>query len=942
MSSASESSKTTSTQAGLLASRPLKEDGDWEVLFRGGATGTVAWKNSAGRDGKPALRLSKTNALGYVELRSKSPVQMEQGKRYTFSGYFQSQDAPLSSLLLFRLGPKEAENFANPYGLYNYTLGSFIPNTPSDYWERRVVNYEATDQPNADVNIARNVSPSTHAHVLLVGNPCSVTLSDLDIAFARATASLARATMAVPFTREQVASRLAKRSPATLQLSFKNGRATILENGKVAAPAMYMAIRTNANEGDYAGFGQAGINNIVVPVNLNGEERIWTGEGKYDFDRVDEALLDALQRNPDANLMLLLSVQSYPGWGAKHPDEVWQNAAGAKGVSRWGSSNLWDFTQDISKLDAGLKADYYPSYHSRLWRQESQGYLKALVEHIRAQEYGKVVVGAQIFVGTDGRMQLGDSDYSPAAVNAFHSWLTKKYGSIGKLNAVWKTKYAAFEAVKVPDAGNVPIMSADTVGKPYIFESDVIDYLDYRSFRRADAWSVMDGLAGTIKTTLGKPSIVSIYRDLEPEFLASKNVDLIANDSFYPFRRPGYSTAGWERMLMASHRKMQFQDLDLRSFAGPQNVDEEDDQWMGAALTKTDWTATHKKMVGLSLADDSGYWYYEMWGYHTDPWITQQIGKTTKVAQRVAQMNAADTKPFHPDVLVVQSGDVSNYRRVALHNTVKGFGTGDLSYEFEMMFETSGVPYRSAYLRDVITQPELQNYRVYVIPHAVSLSNAERAFLEKLKSGGRTIVWVHDTGYIGENGPNVAAMSKLIGMTVKTEEKYARLTPLLKANTPLTRGALPLQGVSELTYNNFSLKGFDPGKAPGQPFWIEDASAQTLVTYHETGQVAGAVKKFPNWTSIYLAAPSGLGNDLLNNIAKQAGAYVAAPAGNQINLNRHFASIHGLRSGNYPVKVPQGTRRVTEADTRREFSLRKDGTVVVPVVARQTYWLLFE
>jgi hypothetical protein len=929
-----------------------ENNADYEVLFRDGATGSFAVDKTIQRDGAPSLRLTKTNGIGYIEVRANQPVPMQLERRYTMRGYFHAQNAPLSSLLLFRLGAREASNFGNPYGLYNYTSNNHIPNAPPGVWEKRAATYIASQQPDADANFAQNIAPeNAFVHALLIGNPCTVWLDKIEVTPANdAGGGPSQKTLTLPYPEAQVQQILQARTPSVLQLKSGNGRSFLTLNSQAEAPAMYMSSRNNLSQGDYQAFGQADVPVMIVPVNMEFSDsaaQAWQAKEKYNFARVEEDIVLALRKNPHANLMLLVGAYAPPNWGAQNLDDVWQNAAAEKAYKTQNAAYLNGFARETQDGIAREKMDWYPSYHSRRWRAEASEFIRALFAHLSQTPYGKAIVGTQIMAGIDGRAQLGAADFSPAALSAFRNWLHAKYATPAALSKAWRRDVASFDAVQIPIASDAVTLGADTSGKPYIFDPAVADY---RTFRRADVWKMMDELSGAAKAGLGKPSIAAVYRDLEPEFLDTQNIDLIGNDSYYPFRRPGWASAGWTPFRMGFHGKMQFQDLDLRSFAGPQESGEVMRQMHAASRDKNDWLATHKKLVGLSLAHDAGWWYYEMWGYFNDDGIIREIKHTTDFARRLASREYSQSQKapakWRPDVLVVTAGTAGNYARVPYHSLARSLGTSDIPYEQDMMFSTSGVPHDTAFLRDVMQQKELQNYKIYIFPHVTFLSDAERAFIEKLKTNNRTIIWVYDTGYIGENGLDVAAMSRLVGMKIGTEEKWARRTPLVTSASPLSGKVLPLQGTTELAYNNFRLHGLDTGKAPGQAFWIDDESVTPLLHYNETGQIAGAMKKFKNWTSVYLAAPGGLGNDLLYEIATQSGAYVAMNSGHEFHTNGNFATLHALRSETVTLILPRGAKTVRDADSGKLLPVASDKSdrkiCNLDVTAQTTYWLLFE
>ncbi len=335
------------------------------------------------------------------------------------------------------------------------------------------------------------------------------------------------------------------------------------------------------------------------------------------------------------------------------------------------------------------------------------------------------------------------------------------------------------------------------------------------------------------------------------------------------------------------------------------------------------------RVTGFSLAAQSGFWYYDMNHFFDAPEIMAEIGATAAVAQRLAQRPPSR---FRPDVCVVETSGSDRFSSSA-------FAAQRSSLFYQLMaLEQSGVPYDRHYLSDVLTHPELQGYRLYVFLQSTFLTDDERAQIKrKLQRGGRTIVWVHDVGYLGERGKSAAAMSDLTGITVRTEERYARLTPLLDATGPL-QGVQPVLGLTEMVMTIMVASGQSSFAAREQPFWIEDPQATPLAHYAETGQVAGAMRKLPGWTSVVLAGSHSLTGDLLHALAQQAGAFVAGPPGQSLNLSGNFASLHGLRTGAYPLRVPPGVKRVLDADTRQPLPLR-DGVCTLSVRAQETIWL---
>lgn len=922
---------------------------NWQIEYKDGAQGICELDKTLGCSGKNSLRLTKTNSVGYIILRSATPVKLSLGRNYSYVGFFHADSAPLSSLLLFRLGGEKTENFPNPYGLYHFVAEGHIPNSPAGQWEKRIVNYNCANDANPDANIARNVPETVYPYLILYGNPATVWLDDIQIREARSSNRTDRGKYIFKYDQQDVYRILSERRDTHIELKETGGQMKIFRDGRPIPPSIYFATENNELVGDYASFGQAGFNLAGVPLSLGfnvGADATWLGKDRYDFAKVDECLLKVLRKNPYADLVIQFHITPYREWGEENPNECWRDEAGRVAYDYWapylpgGFGKIRDFAENLAAIPPypgrpQAKPCLLPSYHSLKWQQDSCAAIKAIVEHIKNSPFGKAVVGFQLMGGWDGRWQLGLTDYSPCTSTRFQEWCRNRYGSPDKLAQAWGQPLADFSQIKLPAKAVAAVYGQVTKETPYSVDRQRNDYL---FFRRGDVWVLADAYAHAAKAALGKPSFATVYRHQEEEFFQTKHLDINGNDfAFYAYRRPGWAP-NWLCPRSVQHHKMIFVDMDLRTWAGPQIVDEEYEQLIGAALTPAAWVATHRKLVGMALVRQGGYWYWDMLAYFQDPFIIENIAKINLQVQKIV---ALPPRQFQPNVAVIISGDTDHRDNFPVYYSVY-HNVAKVNDEQGMMLLTAGVPYDIYYLNDFLQLKEATRYKVCVFLHDLYITQEQRRQLEKFKGGGRTLVWVYDTGYISEKGKDADAMAELLGMNIKTEETFARLTPLLTATeSPLTKNALPFQGMSELTYCNFRLHGADSGYAPAQPFWIEDAAATPLATYRENGRIAMAVKKYPKWTSIYLAAPNSLGNDLFHNIAQDAGAFVAGPPGQLVEMNGNFISIHGLRTENYEFNLPAGARRLIDVDRDRVIAEDKK-SVTLKIECQKTTWYTLE
>lgn len=932
--------KSAAGEINYLLAGGFEQKSGWKIVMEDGAEGTGGEDAGLFRNGKSSMCLRKKNGIGYIHLVSAEPVRVAKGKTYRFFGYFHSEDAPISSLLLFRVAGSSGSNIL--YDAFDGGAGlasqSLIVNKPPGEWHSRTIQYFARQ--DADV----------YLHVLLYGNPTTVWLDDLVFTDAPFKWQGKSNTFKYPYTKEEVLKILEKRENAFGSVTNVNGLSYLAINGKPVPPVILkdQPYRCFTNQ-LYDQFGKAGIQLMVRTVELSqnfrsGEDAgIRRGKNEYRWDWLETDLLMGYQQNPAANYILDLWLYSpYPGWGDEYPDECWKNEKGERAYSS--GFNVEGFTDDLKKVKApGKKYFWYPSYNSEQWRKDMSKSIRDVIAYIMKSPYGKGVVGFQITGGNDGQFQLVGYDYSSATMGKFHEWLRKKYGAANALNKSWQTTYEKIEDIGFP--AGTPGMEKATPFLTTGLETD------YRLFQWDVAWEVRDYYAGVIKESCPKPVFVNAYGQVvEYEFWSLKklkHLDSATDLPIYAYRLCGYALGYILESSLHRYNKYCISEIDLRTWASGRYTNPVSFQTIGLAMTPKEFYAIQRKMAGVALAADYGWWYYTMNRYFDDPVVMADIAKVYAAAERYGKMPA---RPFRPDVCLVRT-EYPNQFISAPH------GTGRLTFSFpfqEMMLETSGVPFDVYYLDDLMKFPDLQNYKIYIFYHNVYLTAAERKWInEKLKNSSKTLVWMYDTGYISENGKSAKEMSELVGMNINTEEIYERGTPIILPDAhPLTKNILPFQGMDELLMAMVNFKGQCPYLARPQPFWIDDPSATVFARYRENQKAAMAVKKYKvwtsiflgnhkTWTSIFLGAPFSLGNDLLNNIAVTAGAYTCGKAGQSIHMNGKFVSLHGLKSEKYMFRLPPGARRMIDADSGKVLA---DGVKEFPinVVAGETYWFFME
>jgi hypothetical protein len=586
------------------------------------------------------------------------------------------------------------------------------------------------------------------------------------------------------------------------------------------------------------------------------------------------------------------------------------------------------------------------------------------MQDMKKHGYLKIVAGANVVGGHDWQFWtkvIGEyaADYSPVGLAAWQKYLKQQYGEINSLNQTWATNFKDFNSIPIPDP------ATDGESLPAIMPKGSVS--EYRIFGEANAFELREHFAKAFKNAAGKDVFVSAYsmpmenqhhRFLKMAGKQGKANNMIASMSFYPYRQPGFASGYHPEQSFGFHKTGFLQELDLRYHISDKGwYDEQVLMWCSSQPDIKSWRNMHRKLVGISLAQDQGYWYYDMDKQFRDDELLNEIGVVKKIADTLLTKKGVD---FRPDVCLVRFDAESKYYGSSVDNAVGA----TVQWQY-MQLETSGVPYDVHYLSDIMTEPSLKDYKIFIFHNNTHLSESDKAWINaNLKKNNKTLIWMYDSGYLTDKGLSTNALSELTGMKIQTAgEGYTRSIATITGKSKMVGGEAgftkvpAFQGMAEALCAIFTAKGpsqlmqpfvgrwgyaVAPGVSRYQKFWVTGGYDVELSKYREDGKTAMAVKYFPDWTSIYIGAPNALAGEMMNNIAKESKAYISgAPAMGEVRMNGKFVSYHALKSGNYQLNLPANATTIKDAETGK--ILAKDvKSWVIDGKAQNTYWYFIE
>ncbi len=549
------------------------------------------------------------------------------------------------------------------------------------------------------------------------------------------------------------------------------------------------------------------------------------------FERIcaqlDERITDALRIDPNALFIVNPDLRPEADWLERNPDERLVTAQGALGPVCFSSAKYTEGVHD---------------------------FLRRLVRYVHSQPYADHIVAWLPYVcgapdsvmgGTESNLFQEDrslltfGDHNPQAIADFREWLRAKYaGSVEDLRAAWHDADLTFETA-TPEVGELAAEGVDGgVFRDPLGSAMTFDYAEWMS---GVVGRFNSQLMRIVKEEAGREVLAGTYYGYDvahlrgyntpgawlqnnnfdlPERLQDPNWDFFAEPTPYSSRRPGtsyYTSHSADSLRL--HRKLFMGEIDHRTFIAAQK------QYGRMRSERETQAVMRRDMAGLMI-DGQGYWFSdwsrgegrESVGWFTDPGIlsaieeahevhTQTIERPRESASQIAVFTSGQTMYYH---------DV--YRAAPIYHNL-------IPYTLWEDMGRIGAPYDIYCLADLAEPRVRDGYRLYVFLNVFFLRPKERAAIEALKSGGRTLLFFYAPGYVSrEDGLTVKGISDLVGMNVvrRADREWMEYATVA-ADHPVLAGVEPGTSVRTIAFSyDLSVKLHPPEFGP--VFAIDEAS----------------------------------------------------------------------------------------------------------------------
>ncbi len=906
---------------------------DWIFQKEGGGEGRVQFDPDTRRRVGGSLLLEKSNSEGIISLRSRRPLRLAPGQRAIVRLYYHADDAPPDSALQILFEGEEGFRFLGDFHHGRTALmQNAVRNTAPGEWAKITAELVADKEPR-----------EAYIRILLRGNPATVWLDDI-----AAPAPEYRYSYCAPLeTLPEPGSAPPLDKPATAEIraGHPQGRARLVVDGKEIPPLLYFSYMNSF--GEYAGMeALADIRLQIVAVEMNSSNLrglfpparpVWSEAGRFDFTTPLASLEHATRNAPESRFVIVFNIYWPNDWVLKNPEEAWVDGDGKRAYGN-NTSALFGFGDTLPP-----GAQWWPSPFSEKAQAAAEEGIRQFVAALKKTPWESRVVGCHITGGHDEQFFTECfPDYSPAAVTAFRRWLRKKYVTVENLRAAWNDASLTFETATIPD-----FRKRAATHRLFFHPATERRYVDHRQFLTEQGMAQKIGFARAFKEAMGRPVVAMAdqlgeIRSQGVDTLLEENLgtlDLIAAQPWYERRLPGYSGGiGGSLASFNARNKIGLAELDLRTWLRA-GGDEINAQQLGTAFTPAAFRDIFRKEAAPMIASGNGYWLFDIGTTHwRDPVMLDTIAQGTRAYRELELENPT---PFRPDVAIVWHDPSIYWMADTIQET--------LSYwkRFERYtiptLKSSGVPFDEIALKDLLADPAAFRYKVYLFPNAFALSDAERqGIADILQKDGNVLIWNYAAGYVGERDLSDQGTSALTGMRVRSEPVTSPPEVRFAASgDPLVQDLFGAPGTGRLCdlIMTTGIDPYSPRVPPGfRRFVVEDPEATPLATYQD-GKTAMAVRRFPDWTSIYSGMLGTLDPGLLNHAATAAEAHVLTKPGVVPEFNGHFLSLHGLRNGPVHVTLPRPSR---VHDFTSGVPLATGKTFTLPLNAGETRWLRVE
>ncbi len=582
------------------------------------------------------------------------------------------------------------------------------------------------------------------------------------------------------------------------------------------------------------------------------------------YETLDERLHLLLDADTQGFVIPRIVFVPAPGWRKQYPNEVIHYSDGSTG-------------------DPSLASD-------RFW-SEAEASLSSVVTHIRRSSYANRIIGFHLERGEWFHPADKGYDYSFANREAFRAWLKAKYkNSEPSLRAAWYDGQVQFYTVEIPPMPTSP--QRDNTFFEIRKEKRWVDFLEYTSDITAER---LISLSKVVKQASEETCLVSVCYGYTWEFnhtfsghlalgkiLAAPSIDIISGPLSYKDRFMG--GAGSVPIPMDSpsaHGKLWISEDDTKTHLAGRS---DDDDYNPRMESRFATQQAHLRLLAKSLIHNTGVSWMDLWG---EGWLdSDEIwGYLSSYIQRIASAEHR-SRHFSPEVVVLlDERSLPHIQRKEPFLTKILQGHRDL-------FQRCGASVGYYLQGDVMARYFPVDAKLYIFLTPYRLPAEHRnAIREKIKHGGKTLVWMYAPGIFEEKSAQEERANEVTDIPLRHQSWGSESgSKIINANHPITQ--------------NLAGKMFGEKERINPSFYaVEERGVVVLAEYQQSGLPSLVVRKMDDWNSVF-CGETVLTRELLHGLCRFAGVHIYSDQDDILTAGNGWISIHTQHDGKRSLRFP--------------------------------------
>ena len=643
-------------------------------------------------------------------------------------------------------------------------------------------------------------------------------------------------------------------------------------------------------------------------------------------EKMDGGPAYAIERDPEAWVMIRFSPRPPANWRERHPDELVMDRTGRRHLS--------------------------PSLASRLYQDSAAEYCRCLIEFCESRPWGKRCLGYinyQLGEGTHDPLCSGwQYDYSPVMLARWREHLRTKYGSDTALRKEWGDPNASLESAEAPpeeldgpikQVAGLLYWQARAQNQPMRDYLELVRDLYHEMLRKQTAasrkaagpgklllfdtfkipqqgWSLDGFFDMNASWPMVYPEVLSGSGNMDVAAYVRADPDFDGLGAPYDYQARGAGGIFEPEALadsMVLRKRVFFVEQDIRTYAGKvhncgmmRNLKE------FAAVTWRDLASALTRGFMNYMTDHNA-------DYYSDPPMHRIVARQVEVLKESVRWPHETV----PGIAMILDD------RAALETNGSGHVMNEaVMWEQKTGISRCGVPYR-IYLLDDLRLPEFPEHRVFYFPNLYRVDDARLELLRRrVLRDGNVVVWGPGSGI--SDGETISAewATRLTGFHFTSQPvNYQRRVQICDFTHPITAG-LPSDTIfgSAIAYGPvlYPTDGLPLGWA-----WSKFGGDDTGLALKSFGRGARG-ENAPkarlakgDYAALFTTAVP-LPPALWRGIARFAGAHVYIEENDVLLADSSVVAVHSLKGGPRLIRLPS-PRRVTDLITGRKISVRTDG-----------------